>query len=302
MGITRSLGEILFAEYVCEGGIELIFKSVSEELAAYLGYDRPSEIFGSVWDYIHPGELEKRKRSFIRMLDDGDEIELLLPFVRKDGSGTWLLTRAYRRGDEIRGIFVPLNRIKSTYDRKSDQVTEYKKQLEETKDMVNSLRLRATQDSLTKLNNADASRRYCMEYLEESSSTCALLVIDLDKFKIINDSFGHMMGDRVLVSVATELRNLFRRGDIVGRIGGDEFLVMMKDLSSTDIVQRKCESIVSQISALQLPGIPGGMISCSVGAAIRRDGEIDYDAIFCRADDLMYSTKSNGGNAFLVTE
>ena len=64
-------------------------------------------------------------------------------------------------------------------------------------------------------------------YLKKSKNSCAVIVIDIDDFKVINDRYGHMIGDNVLVCAAQAIRNQFRSQDIVGRIGGDEFLVLM---------------------------------------------------------------------------
>ena len=101
----------------------------------------------------------------------------------------------------------------------------------------------AQRDSLTNLYNKMVTQDLIINTLEniKPNSKHALYLIDLDNFKNVNDSFGHAAGDIVLTQIADKLRQSFRETDIVGRIGGDEFLVMLKNIHDLDVVAKKAE-------------------------------------------------------------
>lgn len=111
------------------------------------------------------------------------------------------------------------------------------------KKAAQALQSRAEQDSLTKLLNKDAARKQAEEYFARYSAGVggALLIIDLDDFKQINDQRGHLFGDAVLVKVAQEIRKLFRGQDIVARIGGDEFMVVMRGVTDELLLDQRCQ-------------------------------------------------------------
>lgn len=100
-------------------------------------------------------------------------------------------------------------------------------------------------DGLTGIYNAITARRLIAESLESAGSipADALIIIDCDKFKDINDTYGHLQGDRVLVNISKALVQAFRKTDIIGRIGGDEFCAYIRDVPSTDFIISKCKQL-----------------------------------------------------------
>ena len=101
-----------------------------------------------------------------------------------------------------------------------------------------ALKEQAERDSLTKLLNKASAQQLVTEYLSarDADSSSAMLILDLDNFKLINDNFGHLYGDAILSLVGTALKKLFRSQDYIGRIGGDEFMIFMRNIPSEDLV------------------------------------------------------------------
>lgn len=157
----------------------------------------------------------------------------------------------------------------------------------------------ANTDTLTKLPN----RRLFMERLEQVMSSAvrqgqqlAVLFIDLDRFKVINDTLGHNVGDGLLIEIARRLRASVRATDMVARLGGDEFMILLEEV--------KCRDDVSQVVANILKGLGQVIrlegreffVSASVGIALYPDDAASKDELLSRADVSMYQAKSAGRN------
>lgn len=158
------------------------------------------------------------------------------------------------------------------------------------------LLLRAEKDALTGLYNKGATMQLIQNALEDSKNDVlnALMIIDLDNFKEVNDLMGHAQGDQVLVDTATALNEIFKGGDIVGRIGGDEFVVFMKNLnaiSNADILAGKVVRNVNYSFDYEDRQIN---VTCSVGVAIFPYHGTDYEELFNKADKAVYTAKANG--------
>ena len=129
----------------------------------------------------------------------------------------------------------------------------------------------------------------------------ALIVVDLDKFKYANDTFGHLFGDSVIKAVAATLRATFRATDIVGRTGGDEFVVLAKDISLSDgleTLKAKCRRLSVELAHVSLG--QDYVISASIGISLfPRDGKT-YAELFAKADAALYQIKNTGRGHFAV--
>jgi len=126
----------------------------------------------------------------------------------------------------------------------------------------------------------------------------ALIFIDLDGFKAVNDRYGHAMGDRLLVAVAGRLRRSVRRTDTVARLGGDEFTIILEDLRHADDAARVAEQA---LLGLRQPFEIGGVVirlGASLGVAIASHATEGPDALTHRADAAMYRAKARGGTSF----
>ena len=156
----------------------------------------------------------------------------------------------------------------------------------------------ATLDSLTKIYNKAYATRKIEDYLAEGVSG-TLFVIDLDNFKLVNDNLGHLFGDEVLVNVAKAIKSLFRSDDIVGRIGGDEFIAFMKG----SLEREKIEDRAAKINELILGVYIGEVkfkISASIGVASAPVDGTDFETIFQKADNAMYFRKNKTKNGYSI--
>ena len=220
--------------------------------------------------------------------------------VKKDGEIVWVLSigRLLKDSDGseyVYGIFAKAEHAR--------EVTNFRiEKLEEFRTKLSTLQVKAEQDAMTGLLNAGTTKSLVKEYLADSSKNCALLIIDMDDFKCINDRYGHMVGDKVMICAAATIKKLFRANDIVGRIGGDEFLVLMKDVPDRAIVELRCSQIVEAFRAVKCEYIPNEVLSCSVGAAFSFDHGNVYESVFCAADGEMYRAKSSGGSKYFLEQ
>jgi diguanylate cyclase (GGDEF)-like protein len=128
----------------------------------------------------------------------------------------------------------------------------------------------------------------------------ALLVVDLDRFKDVNDTFGHPAGDEVLRVTADRLLEAVRKSDTVARIGGDEFVVLLADLHDLHVAERIASSIVKALAAPVLFEGVEMLVSVSVGVCTASAGELDAEALFRGADAALYQAKASGRNRFWI--
>ena len=170
---------------------------------------------------------------------------------------------------------------------------EYNALYEENLKYSADLRRKAEHDHLTGLYNRDVFERLLHAY---HNDPIALLIVDADYFKEVNDTYGHDGGDKVLQKVAGALTHTFRSSDYPCRIGGDEFAVIMTDVTSelTEVVAAKARQL-AQIMADVEDGLPA--MTLSIGIAFS-DGADDSDALFKNADTALYRVKEAGRNGY----
>lgn len=158
---------------------------------------------------------------------------------------------------------------------------------------------RAQRDSLTGVLNAATCRQVAVDRLEQEEGG-ALLLLDIDRFKQINDEHGHFTGDQVLTAVAGILAAKFRSADVVGRPGGDEFFVFMSGVSDQAVVEEKCRAILAECA--QLRGKAAGIsVTMSIGVAMAEDCR-DYGELYRRADRALYRVKKRGRDGYAFAE
>lgn len=155
----------------------------------------------------------------------------------------------------------------------------------------------ARKDSLTKLINKAYSTQLITDAMKKTKKG-TLLIVDIDNFKSVNDNMGHLFGDEVIVSVANGLKSVFRTEDIVGRIGGDEFIVFLEGLVDRKIIQRKAEAVCDTVSNIYTGENAQVKISASVGIAVMPDDGEHYNELFKKADHALYYTKNKGKNGY----
>ncbi len=176
------------------------------------------------------------------------------------------------------------------------------KQHDELKRLYEQMARHATHDSLTDLPNrkhfhdrlADA-----IAYAEQDKRTFTILYLDLDGFKTINDALGHVAGDRLIESTARRLERCVRKGDMVARVGGDEFVVLLQDVSSSD-VSKVAEKIIECLSEPILIAEKTLCITTSIGVATYPHNGVDANTLIHSADSAMYEAKHNGKNGYRI--
>lgn len=170
------------------------------------------------------------------------------------------------------------------------------------KEAIDAAINRAEHDSLTGLVNRDAYENY-YEILNAERINTALILIDVDSFKAVNDSIGHIGGDFVLQIVAKRLKDSFRDTDCVARIGGDEFAIILNDVKSKDSLQDKLNSLFSLMrTEFDFNGETLNQ-HISVGAVyITKENKINYLEAYKSADDALYQSKANGRNCYTIVE
>lgn len=158
----------------------------------------------------------------------------------------------------------------------------------------------AERDQMTGLYNHDTALTLIKDYLanEGAGQKHALFMIDVNKFKSINDTYGHMPGDNVLAEVAQRIRSVFRTDDIVGRIGGDEFMALIKNISSFSLAGKKAREL-ADATHFSCSNISVD-ISCSIGVALFDDKTTDFGELYRKADAAMYRAKQSGGSGYII--
>ncbi len=170
-----------------------------------------------------------------------------------------------------------------------------------TVDQIQGLKRAAVTDPMTGLLNKTSSQEEIDIVCRSTSG--ALMMIDLDSFKPVNDIYGHDMGDKILIRVSEIIRTAIRSTDLAGRMGGDEFIVFCENICDEEVVAEKTRWINEQIllAARELMGedmtIPLGV---SVGCAFAPDEGADFLTLFKKADKALYDVKHNGKHGYKV--
>ncbi|MEP4892067.1 MAG: EAL domain-containing protein [Aliiglaciecola sp.] len=164
-----------------------------------------------------------------------------------------------------------------------------------------SLTTLAYRDSLTGLANRYLFSQLFDHEISQSqrlSKRFAVLFLDLDKFKLVNDSMGHDAGDALLCAVAERLQKSLRKSDLIARMGGDEFAVIMSNIKDTETVSKVCEKLIREVKKPLRSGTNVMEVGCSIGVSIYPDNADTAESLLQHADAAMYRAKHDGGNRF----
>nr|WP_276612134.1 sensor domain-containing diguanylate cyclase [Kineococcus vitellinus] len=273
-------------------GLEGFISEVNDALCALLQRDAVELVGSSAADVVDPvvGDRGSTRDRQVRQ-EAADQVEQLLSgaaevvqrerrYERPDGSAVWaqvsLSLTSTSTGEPAFLAFV-------------EDVTARKREAEQ-------LEHAALHDALTGLPNrvrAEERLRAAHARTRRLGGGHAVLFVDLDHFKDVNDTLGHAAGDALLREVADRLRGLLRAGDTAARIGGDEFVLVCEDVADaralSAIAERVCERITIPVDL----GVRTVVVSASVGAA-RTDGELEPAELLRRADTAMYRAKAAG--------
>lgn len=175
----------------------------------------------------------------------------------------------------------------------------YIKNIDKQKRKELAIKHSSERDPLTELYNRKAAQNLIEDYIEKSDKenrVSAFLSIDLDDFKHINDKHGHISGDDMLKEVSNCLKNSFRSNDIIGRMGGDEFVVFMKDVEDKNIIINCLVKALKAINELPKNKAHGGNVTMSTGIALwPKDGKC-FEDLYRKSDKALYYVKNTGKN------
>ncbi len=237
-----------------------------------LGWTREELQAQPVQHFMHPDDVEQTL-ALMRSGEQGSPAQTFTNRYRhRDGSWRWLLWSARRDGD--------------TWYAAAKDVTDRR-----------WLERQALHDPLTRLPNRvllmDRARQ-ALARLHRSQGVVAMMFIDLDKFKAVNDNLGHDVGDRLIVSVAGRLAELMRDSDTVARLGGDEFVILAEDLESEEEALSLAERVLDALERPFALGKAEVAMLASAGVSVSHSPDTDPEAMLREADLAMYRAKNSG--------
>lgn len=275
--------ESLFFEW----DLELNTVTCSKEWIERMGYEPDAE---TIKNGGFVGEQEQLSFSgFIEAIQGGlaySEEEYQL--VSADDQSFWCRIRLLgveNQFGKVRRIMGLIEDIDDRKQREADLMNEAKRD-----SLTNLFNKMATEEQITFSLKNDMRDGFCHGFM----------LLDIDNFKGINDTYGHNKGDRVLKDVADGLVKLCRSSDVVGRIGGDEFVVFMRSVKDVQQVCKKAEEIVREIKTVEVA--EGVLLTCSLGVAIAKGSNCSFEVLYSRADKAMYIAKKGGKNQFAFYE
>lgn len=167
--------------------------------------------------------------------------------------------------------------------------------------LTRKINIQKDTDELTGLKNKGALTRSINEFLaSETSSKGIIFMMDVDRFKSINDNYGHDIGDEVICQLGNFLARKFTGDEILGRFGGDEFIIFIKDTDDINSAKNIADEIINGVSEnVTLPD-SAERVSVSIGAAVYKGLEKNYSEIFKKADVALYRSKADADNRFYV--
>ena len=218
-----------------------------------------------------------------------------------DVSGSKLMLEARDITDHNKAVAALYQANKTLEQRVEERTRELTEEIVLRQEVEKKLRHSASHDGLTGLPNRGLlldriKAALALGHREEKKF--ALLFIDLDGFKAVNDNLGHEAGDQLLIEAASRISDHLRETDTAARIGGDEFVILLSDITDKVSVGKFAQKMVKFLSASYPVGTAKGEISGSIGIALYPDDGSDCDALLKKADEAMYKVKKGGRNGF----
>ncbi len=263
------------------------FIRVNRALCDMLGYSRGELLQKSFSEITHPGDRENDMKNIALLThEDTGHYEAEKRLVRKDGRHIWVSANlSLMRGP----------------DKKPDYIIGQIIDITERRQVQAQLHQLATRDILTGLPNrflfADRLNHALLR-ARRSNNKVAVLFLDLDGFKEVNDTFGHHKGDGVLRRVTERLDSCARSSDTLARIGGDEFSYILEDISSSQDAEVVPRKILQTLSTPFLIEQQEFIITASIGISLYPDDGGDLESLLKTADTAMYWAKGLGGNNY----
>ena len=274
-----------YLRYLCDG--PLTIRHMNESFLAVTGYSR--EEIGTVFHnslraLIVREDAPRLDGEQLRQREAGSVFDMEFRLHNKSGEAIWVMSKNALMpapGEdggppEVESLLFDISGLKAE---------QY------------SLEQQARRDPLTGLLNRGAAQALIEQYIATHGDTGAgtLLLMDVDRFKAVNDTYGHPFADTVLTDVAAILTRSFRAEDVVCRLGGDEMLVFLRDGGKSEAVGEKIRGAIHNIATRLTAKTQQGELSCSFGVAYFPDDAIDFTTLYQCADLALYCAKEKRG-------
>ena len=264
------------------------YLSANPALAKIYGYNSADELIGSLNNIEEQLYVDKNKRrEFSQLMQLSERVTNFESQVyRKNGSIIWISENARTVRDHDGKLIYYEGTVEDiTVRRENTALIEYQ----------------ATHDDLTGLPNRALLKdrlHQAIRSAERSDSQLAIVFVDLDQFKDVNDSMGHHAGDKLLITMAERLKSCVRESDTVARPGGDEFVLLLSNLHSLDSLSQMLQRILE--TTAEPCNIDGRefVVTCSLGISMFPEDGKDSDTLLKHADNAMYKAKHAGKNNF----
>ena len=274
-------------------------------------YNRDNNIFSMYRydvdsrDVIYKSDIDEWKK---RMLSEGyideNDKELFTNFISEVRSYTQTFSIKFRTSMRTYKRVKETLRFKGTVMNKSDgsrivigrvvPEADSHGNYNQVTDMIEELQF----DSLTHVYNKKTITAYAVKCLkEEQNNRVTIAVLDVDHFKKVNDVYGHMYGDKVLARVGRKLKEVVGEDGVVGRIGGDEFVVFVRNITTKEAIYEKAQELLNAISDKEGLSIPEN-VTISIGIAFTDPYETSYTTLFQKADTALSNSKKSGKQCF----
>ena len=236
-------------------------------------------------DYVHPDDYGLFLDFCCKLAEGKDFVSTEVRFKRYHNDYIWCQIMGKTIYDE---------------DNKPSRVMGKIVNVDYQKRELDALEYKATRDPLTGVYNKEITVKKIEMYINgNKSGKHALLFIDFDDFKKVNDNYGHLLGDKVLTFVIEKIKSVFMEGEIIGRIGGDEFVVFIGYIENKKEIVRKVETIVSVLNTAYKDDSHTISISGSVGIALYPEDGTNYEQLIQCADKALYYVKNKGKNNYM---
>lgn len=246
--------------------------------------------------YVIPEDKERMKKIFraeniFEALEKKGSIDFTTAIIDDNGNyrRKYVVFQYYDRENQI--VLVQRKDITNTYLSMKEQSEKLEKAEKES-----------ITDYLTNIYNRKGCELKIKEHISQkiADEKSAFLLLDLDNFKKLNDTFGHKVGDEVLQKIAKILKSNFRISDIVGRLGGDEFVVFMTNIKDNFSLVQKLKKLLENLKLEYEIGDKKIEITASIGVVYIDEDDFSFENLYLKADTALYNVKKNGKNSFYI--
>lgn len=286
--IMEKSEEIIYEISLCGGAC-----LVSDKMKEKFGWSFPEQIKNPSVDKlmeswrVHPDDQKKLRESLISMIDENNSSESLIRMQRLDGEYIWCKVARFPLLDNDNILVSIVGKIADV----DSEVREKEK-----------LELQSRTDGLTSLLNKKTFMDEAKQYLSRNTAvSSAVIFVDLDYFKDVNDKLGHIVGDKAIKDAAKKLRVIFAGCDLVARFGGDEFCIFLKNISKSTL-EDKLGWAVDKLKETYTDGASIVKVSASIGAIYCTKAKADFKELLDEADRALYTAKDRGRNQFVLKE